>query len=224
MINDAVEEIATALAYEGMNGLVVRAFQKMDPKKREELLEKCLVQPFRSRHIVSLREEPVSYDSFVSGTPGIISTKGDYAIVYNSSKTQARKKCKAYFIYSDLLKFKLSISGPVHLRAVADRIPEVAWMLRNTKFDFRLFALAKMHPGVSFDFSVDWVRYARMINAKARKMKLNIDHKPFVCYKCNEKEFYDKYSNKFLAAKHDQKFYKQELQEAEDVAKTEGEE
>lgn len=224
MTNKAVEEIATALAYEGMNGLVVRAFQKMEPKKRNELLEKCLVQPFSSRHIVSINEEPVSYDSFISGTPGIVSTKGDYAIVYNSTNTQIRKKCKAYSIYSDLLRFKLEVSGPVHLREIAKRIPEVKWLLRNTTFSNSLFALAKMHPGVNFDFSVDWVRYAGMIEAKAEKMGLNIEHRPFVCYKCNEKDFDNKYNKKFLADKHDEKFYEQELKEADKVAEQEGEE
>jgi hypothetical protein len=224
MATKIAEEIATALEVEGSQGLIVRKFQKMSGKERWDLLEKCPVQPFTSRQVVSIFEEPVSQNDLFPGKPGIVSTKGNYAICYNTIQNQMKNGNRPYAIYTDLLDFhKLDVSGPVHLRELARRIPEIKWMLRNTNFNFGLFALAKMHPGSQFNFTVNWVEYSEMISAKAKAQGIDLDNKPLVSYKCNYEDFENKFYKAELAPKHNKEYYKKELKEAEEEAKNERE-
>lgn len=220
IINKSASDVCEALHIEAASGVLVKQFQKMDAKTKWELLERCPVQPFSSRTIVSLFDEPIDFQSLVAGTPGIVSTKGTFSIAYNTMKNQLKNGDKPYAIYTDLLQFhKIQVSGPHHLDCIAQRIPEVAWMLRNSNYDPYLFALAKMHPGTLIPFSVNWAKYGRMIIAKANEKNMDIDNKPLVCYKCSYEDFDNKYNKVWLAPKHDEKYYEKELKEAEKEAK-----
>lgn len=224
MATKIAEEIAEALEVEGRLGLTAKPYQDLKGKERWELVEKCPIQPFSPRHLVCLEEEPICEKDLFAKTKFIVATKGNYGIAYNTVQKQIKNKSKPFFIYTDLLGFhKLCVSGPVHLKALSSRIPELAWMLRNTNFDFGLFALAKMHPGTQFDFTVNWVKYSDMINAKAKANGIDNDNKPYVAYKCNYDDYEKKYKGLELEPKHNEKYYEKELKEAEEEARNERE-
>ncbi len=116
------------------------------------------------------------------------------------------------------------VSGPAHWHCLARRVPEFGWIDRNSTLTNRLFAIAKKHPGMNFYFTVDWVRYADMIEAKAAKAGLDIDHKPFVVWAGTNKvkaEMNEKYK---LAEKRKKSYYIQEDIEAEKESKGEDKE
>lgn len=224
MATKAATEIAEALEIEGRLGLTAKPYQKLLGKERWELVEKCPIQPFSARHLVDLNEEPICEKDLLTKTKFIVATKGNYAIAYNTIQKQIKNKSKPFFIYTDLLGFhKLCVSGPIHLRILSRKIPELAWLLRNTNFDFGLFALAKMHPGSQFDFTVNWVEYSDKINAKAKAMGINNENRAFVAYKCNYDDYENKYKGLELEPKHDEKYYEKELKEAEEEARNERE-
>ena len=109
-------------------------------------------------------------------------TNGWYSIIYNPEGSPKRVKGKPYTLGQDLIQGRFCVSGIRHLKAVASRIPEIAFLLKWSYFDERLFALAKKHPGIAFCFNFKWGDYGDMIEKKAEKMGIDIDHKPFFAY------------------------------------------
>ena len=115
-------------------------------------------------------------------------TNGWFTITYNPSGSPKLVKGKPYTIGQDLVRGRFCVSGIRHLKALSKRIPEFAFLLKWSYFDEGLFALAKQHPGVAFGFNLKWAEYARMIEEKAEKMGIDIDHKPFFVYKAKKSE------------------------------------
>ena len=149
--------------------------------------------------VVSLDEMPVVLPQTLplDINPNIRNTNGYYTITYNPEGSPKRVKGKPYTIGQDLLACRICVSGPRHFHALCDRIPELKWLERWSFFTDEYFALAKQHPGIAFGFNADWVRYAKMIEAKAEELGLDIDHKPFVCY-ITTKEKLAEIRSKFL--------------------------
>ena len=167
-------------------------------KEWAELSKFRCVSP-RQRHIiVALDETPVSLTATNLFDPNIRATMGAYYIMY-VPVSERPSKCmnKPYLIYQDLIRMRIYVSGPLHYKCLCERIPELRWLYRNAPLSNAMFGIAKKHPGMKFQFVVDWVRYADMIQAKADAAGIDIDHKPFVAFKVSPKRYeeggYDKY-------------------------------
>jgi len=135
------------------------------------------------KKIVSLDEMPVVIDPATGLLPRTVrATSGFFTLTYNPEGSPKRIKDKPYTFGQDLIAARISVSGPRHLKALGKRIPEIGWIIKWSFLTDDLWALAKKHPGMSFGFNVNWPAYARMIEAKAEQMGIDIDHKPFVSY------------------------------------------
>jgi hypothetical protein len=146
--------------------------------------------------VVHLLDLPVAL-SFGEIDPNIRTTNGRFSITYNPEGSPKRVRNKPYTIGQDLLACRICVSGPGHFYSLSRRIPELGWIVRWSTLEDDLFALAKQHPGITFYFDVNWVKYGRMIEKKAEEMGIDIDHKPFVCYITTKKKM-DEIRSKFL--------------------------
>ena len=136
--------------------------------------------------VVSIDGQPIVIDLSTGLLPmNVRTTSGFFTLTYNPEGSPKRVKDKPYTFGQDLIAARISVSGPRHLRALGDRIPEIGWILKWSFFTDDLFAIAKQHPGIAFGFNVNWPKYAAMIEAKAEQMGIDIDHKPFLTYITN---------------------------------------
>lgn len=178
--------------------------------------ENSLVSPNTLFKIVSLRDEPVSFEHFTNRDPNVTGTKGSYTIRYIPESDTRYIKGLHYQIGQDFLYWRVMCSGYTQWKALAKKIPELGWIDRNSTLTHELFAIAKCHPGIAFNFTVDWVKYSQMINQKAKEMGLDIDNKPFVAYACSFAEYENKFYEKQLA---DKKTYNDYVKEIAEVRK-----
>ena len=179
-----------------------------------------VICPSCTRALVDLNEVPVSIEALKSGDPNVRLTTGIYSIDYVPKGALKSKPKYPYHIAQDLLNMRLVCSGPKHLRAIANRIPEVAWILRNSNFSNSLFGYAKMHPGMNIPFCLDFVAYGDMIQQKAKRDKIWIDNKPFACFTCNPDKYYDEETKKKYVYAYAKNHYIKELTSAENDADT----
>lgn len=127
-------------------------------------------------------------------------------------------------IGQDLIRWRVMVSGPAHWKKLSEKVPELGWIDRNSTLSKELFNLAAQHPGMNFYFTVDWVRYADMIRAKAEQYGMDIDNRPFVVWagpNWQKEEMNEKYK---LAEKRKKSYYIQEDIEAEKESKGEDKE
>lgn len=147
--------------------------------------------------VVRLTEEPIVLDPSTNILPrDCRTTNGWFTVVYNPEGSPKRVRGKPYTIGQDLVRGRFCVSGLKHLKALASRIPEFAFLLKWSYFDPTLFKIAKQHPGVAFSFNFKWGEYADMIEKKAEAMGIDIDHKPFFMY-ITKKEEMDKLREKY---------------------------
>jgi hypothetical protein len=147
--------------------------------------------------IVSVDEQPVIFDpNTFRLTSNCRKTNGFFTITYNPEGSPKHVRGKPYTIGQDLVPGRFCVSGVRHWRALCDRIPEFGWMLKWSYYDDGLFDVAKKHPGVAFGFNIKWAEYAKMIEDKAEKMGIDIDHKPYFVY-ITKKEKLDELKKKF---------------------------
>lgn len=186
-----------------------------------EISKRALITPFSNKYIVSLLENPVSFKEFKSFDPNVRATSGFYTIRYVPLHHKDRVKGKPYIIGQDLIRLRVTVSGPRHWGALCDRIPELAWIKRNSTYTDELFAIAKMHPGMVIRFVLDVPRYCRMITQKAEERGIDIDHKPLVGYGCSASDYINVYRKKELSEPRTKADYVKELAEVEKTAKEE---
>jgi hypothetical protein len=163
---------------------------------------------------VDITDQPVTLDSFKERNPNIRATQGRYTIKYMNKNDKFRTGDKAFAITQDLVRMALHVSGPRHWHCVCQRIPEFAWLERNSTLTDELFGICKKHPGVCFCFTLKFVEYADMIAKKAEEQGLDIDHKPFLSYLCSKAEYERKFADKMFAPLHTKYDYKEELASA----------
>ena len=149
--------------------------------------------------VVDITEQPIvlALGGPLDINPNIRTTNGNFAIVYNPEGSPKRVKNKPYTIAQDLIAARISVSGPAHFKCLCQRIPELAFLKKWSNYDDGLFAMAKKHPGIAFSFTLRWCDYGNMIEKKAEELRLDIDHKPFVCY-ITTKEKLAEIRSKFL--------------------------
>ena len=135
------------------------------------------------KKVVALDEQPLVID-IKTGllSRSVRSTSGYFTLTYNPEGSPKYVKGKPYTFGQDLIACRICVSGPAHFKKLCTRIPELMWIKKWSFLNDGLWGLAKKHPGVSFGFNVDWVRYGTMIENKAEEMGIDIDHKPFLTY------------------------------------------
>lgn len=175
------------------------------------ITENTLVSPYTTHIIMNIHDEPVSAVTFQSGDPDVRATNGCYTLQYLPRTDRRSIPGKPYIIGQDLIRMRICVSGPDHFNRLASRIPELAWMRRNTTISNELFGFAKMHPGIPLYFTIDWVKYGGKIIKKAEKAGLDINHKPFVAYCCSKSTFETMFKGKELCEKKTDKDYAQEI-------------
>lgn len=162
------------------------------------IIANTLANPFSLYKVVSLSEKPVSFDTFKSGDSDVRLTRGIYTICY---VPKSNKNKRPYRISQDLLGGCFTVYDFQHWCKCAACIPELGWIKRNSTLNQELFGLAKCHPGLGLQFTIDWVKYAKKINEKAEAEHINIEHRPFVAYHCSYQDFDDKYRTKTVGPK-----------------------
>lgn len=190
--------------------------QYLGDTREAKLIKNLDFQPFFVKHVVDLRDRPVSLETFTNFDDNVRTTAGYYILMYVPTTSKRYVKGKPFVIGQDLIRMRVTVSGPKHFRCLAERIPELGWMQRwcpQLKSD--LFGIAKMHPGMSFYFSPDWIAYADHITKQAEAEGIDIDHKPFVVYQCTEKRKEEIEATHKMSAKKTKEDYKSVLDEVD---------
>lgn len=133
-------------------------------------------------YLVDLYDQPITLKDFRELKPDIRATHGFYTIQYIPSGSFKRNPKFPYLIGQDLVRIRVTVSGPAHWAMLCTRIPELAWLNRNSTISGELFKIAKMHPGLVLRFGIDFVKYCTKILNRASELGIDIDNKPLVLY------------------------------------------
>lgn len=133
-------------------------------------------------YLVEIYDQPISLADFRRLKPTIRATHGFYTIQYIPAGSVKRNPKFPYLIGQDLVRLRVTVSGPKHWAMLCTRIPELAWLNRNTMICPELFGIAKKHPGLVLRFGVDFVKYCDKITNRANELGIDIDNKPLVMY------------------------------------------
>ena len=133
-------------------------------------------------YIVAIDDEPITLEQFKGLKRNMRATRGQYTIQYIPKGFPKRNPKFPYLIGQDLVRIRVTVSGPAHWVKMCERIPELDWIRRNTTFSNDMFAIAKKHPGLVLRFGIDFVKYCNKIEKRAEELGIDIDHKPLVTY------------------------------------------
>ena len=134
-------------------------------------------------YVVSLTDFPITIDDFRSlKRDDIRVTHGFYTLQYLPNGSLKRNPKFPYLIGQDLVRIRVTTSGPKHWGCLCSRIPELGWIKRNSTLSDALFSVAKKHPGLVLRFGIDFVKYCDKITNRARELGIDIDNKPLVVY------------------------------------------
>lgn len=164
-----------------------------DPNKREEVSALTFVSPLAYKLIVNLKEIPVTKTMIQNLDQNLRVTKGLYMIKYIPKTDKRYRKGRPWCIGQDLIQMGVYVSGPTHWNQLCDRIPELNWIRRNSTFSEKLFDIAVKHPGMTFWFCADWVRYEQKLLSVS---VLKTEDRPFGAYKCSAEEYRKHYKDK----------------------------
>lgn len=211
------ESIAQTISKGALTEQSAKRSGRIKRKNYGESVTEITEKPFSGlssyRYIVNLNDDPVSAEKFQSFDPNVRLTKGLYTISYVPLKSKYRNPKFPYLIGQDLVRIRVTVSGPKHWDMVCTRVPELAWVNRNTDIG-ELFSIAKKHPGLTIRFGIKLPQYCKKIEDKAEAMGIDIDHKPLVSYAWG-KSFSDKYGDKELCAKKEKSDYEEALKQIE---------
>lgn len=183
-------------------------------KEWAKISENRRFEPFFHKHVISLSERPVSLLKMANFDPDIRCTGGFYTIKYLPANNKQRIPNRPYCIGQDIVRGRIFVSGPKHWHCLADRVPELNWLDRNGTLKDYMFYIAKCHPGMSFYFTVDWVKYDKMIRAKAEAEGIDIGNMPFVTYRTTEEKLAELNTTYLLPDQRDlRKEYKDTVEE-----------
>lgn len=182
---------------------------------KAEIIKSTLITGHPSRLIICLDDSYPLASDVVRHNPKIRVTNGTYFIKYEPNGNFAHCNGGFHFIIgNDLLGFVLKVRNSEHFEKLADVFPEVAWMLRHTNYNPRMFFVAKLHPGMMIHFCVDFGKYIDELIPQMEKDGINIhENKPFITFKSriedinyiiNDKEYaptFGQYAEKIAEAK-----------------------
>jgi len=174
----------------------------MEKKKRNKnvgekiaelvLVEDRLTKCHQWRLCVSLQYKPITeYDYYNAPKirPDIRTTSGIYYIKYVPRCDRWRVLAFPYVFVNDITNKRIVVSGPEHLKALANEIPEIRFILDNSSYDDELFNIAAMHPGIKIPFCLDSINYCKKIIANACNDNIDINDRPLVsCIRNNDNE------------------------------------
>ena len=154
-------------------------------KEMEVTKSKFVCEPVYS-YVVSIEDKPVSRERLLRFDSDIKITKGAYTIQYVPLSNKKRNPKFPYLIGQDLVRIRVTVSGPRHWGCLCKRIPELGWLRRNSTLRDEMFAIAKKHPGLILKFGIDYCKYCAIIEERAEKEGIDIDHKPLFTYAWND--------------------------------------
>lgn len=152
----------------------------------------AFVSPYVYKFPVRLDDKPVDWDQILNLDPMLRMTKGFFMIKYTPKGSRDYKKGRPWKIGQDMLRWDIRVSGPREWHELCKRVPELAWIQRNSIMSDRYFDIAAKHPGMTFFFTVDWLRYIDKLNAQVKKP---LDQ-PLISHKCSVKDYIDIYKCK----------------------------
>lgn len=172
-------------------------------------------------YLVSIDDQPITLQHFRELKSNIRATHGFYTIQYIPAGSVKRNPKFPYLIGQDLVRIRVTVSGPKHWGALCSRIPELGWLKRNSTLSDAMFSIAKKHPGLVLRFGIDFVKYCDKITNRANELGIDIDNKPLVLYQwgANDVPDVDGVLNP-LKTKQD---YAEELKAVQDTVKGEEE-
>ena len=159
-----------------------RKADAMDRSMGGGISQKFFISGHVYLYIVSIDDTPISRDDFRRLDPRIRGTRGRYSLQYIPAGSPRRNPRFPYLIGQDLVRIRVTVSGPRHWGALCKRIPELDWVRRNSTMTDAMFAIAKKHPGLVLRFGIDFPKYCGKIEAAAERLGIDIDHKPLVTY------------------------------------------
>ena len=169
-------------------------------------------------YLVNIYDQPISLADFERLKPGIRSTHGFYTIQYIPAGSVKRNPKFPYLIGQDLVRIRVTVSGPKHWALMCSRIPELGWVNRNSTISGELFKIAKMHPGLVLRFGIDFVKYCDKITNRAKELGVDIDNKPLVTYQWGANDV-PKVNG--IITRNDKSTYAEILKELQDASKGE---
>ena len=188
--------------------------QYLGDTREAKIIKNFDFQPFFVKHIVSLKDEPVSLDTFTNYDDSVRTTAGFFNLTYVPTTDKRYVKGKPFVIGQDLMRMRVTVSCYKHWSALASRIPELGWIKRwCPQLQPNLFGLAKMHPGMNFYFSPDWIGYADMIYEKVKQKGIDIENRAFVTYNCSKERRVEIEATHKMSAKKTKEDYKSVLDE-----------
>ena len=159
------------------------------------LIENSIISPNQTRVMVHLQDKYITYADIDALTDkNIRATRGTFFIKYDKV-SKFRNNKFPYIVGTDLMGFKVRVSGLRHFLAMTKELPEFAWILRNTNFTPAYFKLAKTHIGIQIPFSINAGAYAERVYADAEAQGYDPQNLPngvlvsFRCAQDREKEF-----------------------------------
>lgn len=186
MKKTAAETISQAAKREEANKSEIirgKQFSKFRDNVNEVVTSQNIFTPGKVfTYLVALDDEPITLQHFRELKPNIRATHGFYTLQYIPAGSMKRNAKFPYLIGQDLVRIRVTVSGPAHWAKLCERIPELAWLKRNSTISGELFSIAKKHPGLVLRFGVDFVKYCAKIESRANELGIDIDHKPLVLY------------------------------------------
>lgn len=151
---------------------------------RQETIKNGLFLSDASRFIVKLDDTYPTTMEILGHDPLVRSTRGEYFIKYEPDGAGQRNNAFPFVVGNDLIGFRFKVANSDHFKALADVFPEVAWLLRNTNYNPKLFSIAKKHPGMTVPFSVNFVEYVEKIDTSINRNEIDPNtYKPLVTYR-----------------------------------------
>lgn len=151
-----------------------------------------------SYHVIHLQDKPVTLESFNSFDPNVRATFGKFTLTFFCKNDWRVRKGRRFVIDQDLIRARIFFYNSKELARIAKKVPEVAWIVRNSTLTDELLDLATQHTGIPFVFTVDWPRYAKKIKEQAELENIDIDERPYVTYNAT-RDVYDKYKDKYIS-------------------------
>lgn len=201
-INDTIKATAKIFQNTEMNG---NEFIKPKPDQYKgierkmviggeeiEVNAQAFVSPLAYKYIIDLRDRPVFFEQIQNLDPNLRATKGMYMIKYVPKGSADRKKGRPWKIGQDLIRWDIRVSGPVEWNSLCEKIPELAWLKRNSTLTPNMFNIAVKHPGMSFWFTIKWDEYETYLEQQLEQLKLKLD-KVFVSRKCSFSDYKELY-------------------------------
>jgi len=162
----------------------------------EEVSPLAFISPLAYKLICHLYDKRITKKMIRSMDKNLRVTKGMFMIKYVPTTDKYYRKGRPFKFGQDLIRMRIYVSGPKEWHALCDKIPELDWIRRNSTFSDTMFTIAKEHPGMSFWFSLDWVRYYNMLKEQPLVTEEDKNIHAFGAYKCSAEEYRKHYKDK----------------------------